>query len=154
MKWNFLRTNLLRLMLFLILPSLTACTWQQNLELSRHREKWQEQNITNYRYKISIISDWGANEWMPLTVVAKNGETISVIDKNGNDRPLELSTITSFDAMFQEIDDSLSARHREVETEYDQVYGFPVHMHIFYNDRGVGGETSRDYTVGDFEILP
>jgi hypothetical protein len=145
--------SFLFLIVFPLLLSLTACKLEQKHELARNREKWQAAQVTDYGYKSAIISSWGANEFMPLSIVVKEGQLISVTDKDGHDQPLEWNTIAGVGAMFEEVEASLSARNRKVEVEYDPTYGFPAHVYIFYNDRGVGGEYSRDYTVSDFEVL-
>lgn len=142
-------------MLFPLLLSLTACTWEQKRELSRNQEKWQTQNITDYRYKVSIISYWGANELMPLTMLYQNGQLFSVVDSKGNVQELYWDEMGGIDAIFQEVEDSLARKRRDVaEIEYDPTYGFPSYVDIYYHETGVGAEYSRRYTIRDFEILP
>ena len=141
-------------MFFPLLLSLTACKWEQKRELSRNREKWRAQNITNYQYKVSIISSWGANQLMPLTMVYQNRQLVSVVDHEGNAQELYWHTLGGIDVIFQEVDDALAHRKRDLtEITYDPTYGFPTYVDIFYHETGVGAEDTKRYTISDFEIL-
>lgn len=155
MKRNIHLRLLLAFILLIFVLSLTACKWEQKRELSRNREKWQTQNLTEYRYKVSIISYWGENVLMPLTMFYRNGQLDSVLDRDGNIQESYWDTMGGIDAIFQEAEDALARRGREIEEiRYDPIYGFPTYIDIFYNERGVGSEYNRHYTVSDFEVLP
>lgn len=141
------------LFLLLLLP-LTGCKWEQSRELAQNREKWQAQNLTRYRYQVSIISHWGANEFMPLTLEFENGQLVSVVDKDGNVQESYWDTLGGVEALFQEVEDALAASRRDLtEIAYDPTYGFPAYINIYYHESGVGGETSRRYTISNFEVL-
>ncbi len=137
---------------------LTACkweqSWEQSSELSQNREKWEQKHISNYQYKVSIISIWGANRFMPLTVQVKDREVVLVLDKDGNNVTSNWKETASVESMFAEIETALSRKGREAEVVYDNAYGFPTYSDIFYNERGVGGEYHKRYTVSDLEVLP
>ena len=142
------------ILLFLLILALTACKWEQKHELALNREKWQAQNITDYRYKVSIISHWGANEFMPLTMVYEDGQLVSVVDNEGNAQELYWDAIGGLEAIFHEVEDALANKRRNItDIQYDLTYGFPAYVDIYYHESGVGGETSRRYTISDFEVL-
>ena len=91
---------------------------------------------------------------MPLTIVVKHGETVSMMDKDGNELDIAWERLVGIDAIFQEVEDALSRRLRDVkEITYDPIYGFPTSIEIFYNETGVGGENTRHYTISNFEVL-
>ena len=155
MKSNILQKIFLLTLLFALSPSLTACKWQQKRELSRNWEKWQAQNITNYRYKVSIISYWGGNSLMPLTMEYRNGQLVSVVDQGGDIQELWWDSMGGIEAIFQEVDTSLARKLRDVqEITYDPTYGLPTYVKIYYHETGVGGEYDRTYTISHFEVLP
>lgn len=155
MKRNIQQKIFLLILLFALAPGLTACKWAQKRELSRNREMWQAQNITNYRYKVSIISYWGANSLMPLTMEYRSGQLVSVVDKDGNVQELGWDSLSGIEAIFQEVDTSLARKRRDVEAiTYDPTYGFPTSIEIYYHETGVGGEYTRRYTIDHFEVLP
>ena len=142
------------ILLLALVPGLTACKWEQKRELSLNREKWQAQDITDYRYEISIISYWGENALMPLTLEYRNGQLISVVDTEGNVQELFWDRLGGINAVFQEVEDALARKKRKVEEiEYDPAFGFPTFVYIFYNQTGVGAEYTRRYTISHFEVL-
>jgi hypothetical protein len=143
------------LIAFLAAFMLTGCKWEQKRELSRNREMWQVQSIANYRYKISIISYWGENALMPLTMEYRNGQLVSVVDRDGNAQELWWDSLAGIEGIFREVDTSLARKLRDIEEiSYDPTYGFPTYVKIYYHETGVGGEYDRKYTISHFEVLP
>ncbi len=137
-----------------LLLSVSTSIWEQKRELSRNREKWQAQNVLNYRYHISIISSWGENALMPLTMEYRNGQLVSVLDREGNAQELWWDSLAGIEGIFQEEDTSFARKLREVqEISYDPMYGFPTYVKIYYHEMGVGSEDDRKYTISHFEIL-
>ena len=91
---------------------------------------------------------------MPLTMVYQNGQLSSVTENDGQVQELYWDTMGGIDAIFQEVEDALSAKKRDItQIVYDPVYGFPSDVNIYYHESGVGGEYSRRYTISDFEVL-
>lgn len=90
---------------------------------------------------------------MPLSIQVKDEKPILILDKDGNNVTAEWKDSANIDSIFAEIDNALSRSSRKVvEIRYDQNYGFPTYFDIFYDEKGVGGEYDRKYTISDFEI--
>ena len=149
----FKKCLLLSLMIIGFMLMLTACVMEQNLELTKNREKWEEKHITDYQYNISIISIWGANDLMPMSVFVKDGEPVLILDKDGNNLTSEWKDLASFEAMFEEIETALPLKSRKVEVAYNEIYGIPIDLIVSYNLTSVGGEYDRHYLIRDFEVL-
>lgn len=148
------RKCILLFILVALLLSLSTSKWEQKRELSRNREKWQAHNMLNYRYHVSIISYWGENALMPLTMEYRNGQLVSVLDRDGSVQELWWDSVAGIEGIFQEMDTALARKLRDVqEITYDPTYGFPAYVKIYYHETGVGGEYDRKYTISNFEVL-
>ena len=113
----------------------TCLSHKRLAKIGNWHKKEQAQNITNYRYQVSIIGSWGENHLTPLTMLYQNGQPVSVRDKDGNVREFFWDTIGGMDVMLQETEDALSTRRCEsIEIGYDPIYGFSTYVDIYYNE--------------------
>jgi len=78
-----------KLTLLLLALILAACTAGGGTELSRNQSKWQDANITHYRFDVSVGCFCLFRSQMPMTVEVQNGEIVSMIDVNGEAFPMD-----------------------------------------------------------------
>jgi hypothetical protein len=90
---------------------------------------------------------------MPMSVLVKDRETVLILDKNGNIVTSGWKELTSFEAMFEEIETALPLKSRKVEVAYNEIYRIPIDLIVSYNLTSVGGEYDRHYSIRDFEVL-
>jgi hypothetical protein len=96
---------------------------------------------------------------MPLAVEVKDGEVVSLADKDGNpisaNDPLfeYFNTFATIDRLFAELEGAMgSADAGEITVKYDAALGFPAEASIDYIKEAVDDELY--VTVSGFEQLP
>ena len=146
-------------LLLLLVFVLAACSATgQGSELSRNRETWQDANITHYRFQLAVVCFCPVSSIMPLTVVVKDGEIVSMMDVNGNDYPdgdpfgefvLKYATI---DRIFSELDTDSVREADKLTVSYDPTYGFPTEISIDFIELAMDDELGLYVTA--FEPLP
>jgi hypothetical protein len=145
-------STLYRLTVFLLVLSLVACTGGSVLE--QNRQKWQDAAISHYRYEVSIgcFCPWGT--LMPLHVEVKDGQVVSLTDKDGNPVPENFAETfnkaATIEDLFAVAETALNDAD-EVQMEYDPTYGFPTTISIDYIKAAVDDEIG--YSVTGFEVI-
>ncbi len=148
----------MRKILFVLLAILmTGCAslvGQASGELSE-QEKWQDANISHYRYELSISCFCIFAQDMPLVIEVQDGEVVSMEYKSGKE--IDASNLELFqrydtiDKIFAELVKAQSEAER-VEVSYDETYGFPTQVTI---DQAVQAADDELYlTISNFEALP
>ncbi len=136
---------------------LTACSLGGS-ELSRNQKKWNDANITHYRYELNIGCFCAFRSDMPLTVEVLNGEVVSMTGVDGtaitNEDPF-YETFTKYatiDRLFSELEADLGGEADEVTVKYDATYGFPTDINIDFIKNAVDDELHLG--ASGFESLP
>lgn len=134
---------------------LTACSassgYDQNLK------KWQDADVTHYRYTLFIGCFCAFMDQMPLTIEVKDGGVVSVTRTDGRPAvPADMDyqffePYLTIDRLFLELGAELSGDADEVAVTYDPVYGFPVSIAIDQIKVAMDDELSLQ--ISDFEIL-
>ena len=143
------------LFLFLVLV-LTACSALGQSDFSRNQQKWQDANISHYRFNLFIGCFCIFTQDMPLIIEVKDGEIISMEYSTGN--PLDDSNREYFtkyatiERLFSELEADLGGEADEVTVTYDATYGFPTEVSIDYIKEAADDELY--FTVSGFEALP
>ena len=148
----------MRKILFVLLAILmTGCAslvGQASGEMSE-QEKWQDANISHYRYELSISCFCIFAQDMPLVIEVQNGEVVSMEYKSGKE--IDASNLELFqrydtiDKIFAELEKAQNEAER-VEVSYDEKYGFPTQITI---DQAVQAADDELYlTISKFETLP
>jgi uncharacterized protein YceK len=119
------------------------------------QEKWQDANISHYRYELSISCFCIFAQDMPLVIEVKDGEVVSMEYKSGKEiDPSFLEQFQRFDTIdkiFAELETAQTEAER-VEATYDEEYGFPTQVTI---DQAVQAADDELYlTIANFEVLP
>ena len=147
-----------KLILVFLVLTLVACSSGGGSELSRNQQKWQDADITHYRFTLNIGCFCAFRSQMPATVEVQNGEVVSIIGADGeaistidpiNEYVLSYATI---DRIFAELDSDSVREADKLTVTYEPTYGFPSEIYIDFIERAIDDELS--ITVSAFEPLP
>src|SRR6185503_4242128 len=111
--------------LLVVLTLILAACSAGGSEFSRNREKWNDANITHYRFELNIGCFCAFRDQMPLTVEVLNGEVVSMTESDGS---VVENTDTNYqyyvpyatiDKLFSELEADLGSKAEEVAVTYD-----------------------------------
>ena len=137
-------------LLFLFLAvALAACSVMGQSDVERNQQKWQDANISHYRFQLNVGCFCVYRDQMPVTVEVKDGQVVSMTNVNG--QVLSETGPTAFIMTYATIDNIFAVLRTDevkkadtVTVTYDPTYGFPVDVSVDYSqemaDEG-GGET-------------
>lgn len=146
-----------KITLLLLALILTACNMGGS-KLSRNRSKWQEANITHYRFDLNVGCFCIFRSQMPMTVEVQDGRIVSMTDVNGEAFPLDDPTsefvlkYATIDRIFSELDSDSVREADKLTVSYDPTYGFPAEVAIDYIELAADDELYL--SVSAFEPLP
>ena len=145
-------------LLFIILIFILAACSIDGSELSRNQQKWQDANITHYRFELSIGCFCAFRDQMPLTVEVQDGQIVYMATVDGTlvldtDQNYELyAPHATIDLLFAEIDAAVNDGADSVTVTYDATYGFPTEIAIDQSQEIADEEMY--YSISGFEALP
>lgn len=150
-----------KLLFILMTLALAACTVAGNAlgsqsEIAQNKEKWENANITHYRYHLSITCFCVFSQDMPLIVEVQDGQVVSMEFQNGN--PIDAGSRELFekyatiDRLFTELEADLNGAADEVTAKYDATYGFPTEVTIDFVKDATDDELYLN--LSNFEKLP
>lgn len=149
------------LFIFLTL-ALAACTAAGNAmggqsEIEQNKEKWQDANISHYRYRLSITCFCIFSQDMPLLIEVQDGEVVSMEFQSGNEIDADSRELfekyATIDRLFTELEADLNGAADEVTIKgYDATYGFPTEVTIDFIKEAADDELYL--TLSNFEELP
>ena len=144
--------------LILLAFILVACS-AGGSELSRNQQKWEDANITHYRFELNISCFCAFRDQMPLTVEVQDGKVVSMTYADGQavalDDPLReyFEKFATIDGLFAELESATSSADAgDIIVKYDAALGFPTEASIDYIKEAVDDELY--ITVAGFEALP
>ena len=150
-----------KLLLVLMTLVLAACTavgsaMGSQSEIEQNKEKWQDANISHYRYNLHISCFCVFVENMPLVIEVQDGEVVSMEFQNGAEIDPSLHELfdkyATIDRLFAEIEAGLNGAADKVTVEYDPTYGFPTKADFDFEEMAIDDELYL--TISDFEALP
>ena len=150
-----------KFLLLILALVLTACASNAAAgasEFSQNQEKWEDANITHYRFNLDMVCFCAFRDQMPLTIEVRDGQVVSITNNAGTE---VLDTDPSYEffmpyatiaQLFAELDANLNGNADEVTVKYDETYGFPTELNIDFVKEAVDDELYL--TVSGFEPLP
>jgi hypothetical protein len=142
----------LRLTVFVLLLFLTACS--SKTALRENQQKWAGQKITHYRFEVTIGCNCPWRSLMPLTVEVKDGEVITMTDKDGQPTPANyadtFNQAASIEKLFTILDQAIGSASK-VTVVYNPDYGYPQSIVIDYSKLVYDDEIG--YYVKNFEVV-
>ncbi len=147
--------KILFVLLAVLLTGCAALVGQASGDSNADQEKWQDANISHYRYELGISCFCMFSADMPLVIEVKDGQVVSMEYKSGKEiDPAFLEDFQRYDTIdkvFAELKKAQSEAER-VEVTYDEKYGFPTQITI---DRAVQAADDELYlSISNFEVLP
>ena len=150
-----------KFLLLLLALVLTACASAASAgasEFSQNQQKWEDANITHYRFDVNISCFCAFRDQMPLTIEVRDGQVVSLANVNG-DQVLDtdpnyqfFAPYATLDLLFSELDAALNGKADKVTVTYDETYGFPKDVTIDFVEEATDDELYL--TVTNFEPLP
>jgi hypothetical protein len=127
-------------------------------QLSANSQKWESQAVRHYRMNVSILCFCAFRDRMPLTVEAKDGKLISVVDNKGRavpaDDPLRTmddSQLLTVEGLFGYTRDAIQ-RADETRVSYDPQAGYPVSISVDWIKMAMDDELGVQ--ISGFQVLP
>jgi hypothetical protein len=140
------------LTIFVLFLALTACA--SKTALRENQQKWAAQNVSHYRFDLTIGCNCPWRSMMPLKIEVKDGQVVSMTDKDGRPTPSNyadtFNKAASIENLFA-ILDSATGSASKVTVEYDTGYGYPKSIVIDYSKMVYDDEIG--YYVKSFEVL-
>ena len=136
---------------------LAACTSGESSEYDKNLARWNEANISHYRYQLFIGCFCPFGEDMPITIEVNNGEIISMTSGKGtvidSASPLYevVNRYSTIDRVFLALKADQTGDAEDVIVAYDPTYGFPANVAVDNIKEAVDDEIS--YQVSNFEVL-
>jgi len=146
-----------KIILITLIVMLAACS-AGGSELSRNQQKWQDANITHYRFELSIGCFCVFRDQMPLTIEVRDGQIVHMAAVDGTlvldtDQNYEFyAPHATIDLLFAEIEAAVNDGADSVTVTYDPTYGFPTEIAIDYSQEIADEEMY--YSISGFEALP
>jgi hypothetical protein len=150
-----------KLLLIFMTLVLAACTavgsaMGNQSEIEQNKEKWENANISHYRYHLSITCFCIFSQEMPLIIEVQDGEVLSMEYQSGNEidatsREL-FEKYATIDRFFAELEAGLNGAADEVTAKYDETYGFPTEVTIDFVKEATDDELYLN--LSNFEELP
>jgi Family of unknown function (DUF6174) len=143
-----------KIILSVLVFILAACSMGGS-EFSQNQKKWQNANISHYRFELNVGCFCAFRNNMPLTIEVQNGQVTSMSYADGTQ--VNESERTIFDAYstLDSLFDYTAARMKdaaEVKVTYDSTYGYPNEVSIDNNKEIADDELYL--SVSGFEKLP
>jgi len=146
-----------KIILLMLAFILAACSAGATTEFDKNLAKWNEANISHYRYSLFIGCFCAFRDQMPLTIEVKGGEVVSMIRPDGTtvnstDPSYDIfESYATIDRVFLKLEADQTGDADEVAVTYDPTYGFPANVAVDYIKEAVDDEIS--YQVSNFEML-
>lgn len=136
---------------------LAACSAATRSEYDQSLKKWDDADITHYRYTLFIGCFCPFAQDMPLIIEVKDGGMVSITRFDGT--PIETTdpaydtyvSYATIDRIFLKLETALSGEADDVIVAYDSVYGFPANIAIDYIKEAIDDELS--FQISSFEVL-
>jgi len=145
------------LLLTFVVLAFAACSMGNQTEIERNKEKWQDANVSHYRFNLNISCFCAFRQDMPLVIEVMDGKVVSMEYQTGNEidaanREL-FERYATIDRIFSELEADLAGAADEVTiAAFDATYGFPVEVTIDFVKEAADDELYL--TVAGFEALP
>lgn len=139
-----------------LLPLLvSACSPLGRRTLDQNRALWESQEISHYRFELTVGCFCIFSDRMPLTVEVRDGSVVSMTGAGGADVEEFRDFLSDFDTMeklFALVDEAIKMKVQTLEVEYDPTYGYPVSIYV--DPEALVADDEIGYYVANFQVLP
>lgn len=126
---------------------------------SSDRQKWEDANISHYRFELTLSCFCAFRDQMPLTIEVQDGEVVSMTFADGQAVPTDdpnyefYLTYGTMEKIFERIESAQTDPEAgEVTVTYDPTFGYPVDAAIDYIE--LAADDEMYLTVSGFAQLP
>ena len=128
---------------------------QNQSELDQNWQKWQDADISHYRYNLAISCFCVFSQDMPLIIEVQDGQVVSMEYASGNEIDAGsreyFQRFETIDRLFEQLQKDIGGEADEVVVTYNAAYGFPEEVKIDYVLEATDDELWL--TISDFEPL-
>lgn len=109
-------------------------------ELEQGQERWAQQNISTYTFRLQRICFCALVD--PVNVTVRDGDitTIVVADSQDELDPSMFAQFYTVDGLFQVVQDALDGDAHSVVVAYHSEFGYPVDVAIDYIEMAIDDE--------------
>jgi hypothetical protein len=107
-----------KLTFIFIVLALTACSMGSQTEIERNKKKWQDANVSHYRFNLFVGCFCVFSQDMPLVIDVQNGEVVSMEYQSGKE--IDASSRELFDK-YATIDRIFAELEKDINGEADEV---------------------------------
>lgn len=142
--------------IYIMLIFVLAACGGTSTEFDKNLMKWNDANVSQYRFQVGVSCFCPFGEVNPITVEVKDNQVISMMGANGveilDTDPLyaTLMNYATVDNLFTWTGQALADADK-VEVSYDATYGFPNKVAVDYITAATDDEIWVD--VSNFEVL-
>ena len=134
---------------------ISACTPLSITDLTHHEQNWKNNNISHYRFDLSVACFCAFSQLMPLSIEVVNGKILSMNYNNGDlvtgNEQIMFEEYKTIDALFNFTRASIATAD-EIHVKYDLKYGYPSNINIDFIKGAMDDELG--ITVQRFVPLP
>ena len=146
-----------KIILLLLALVLAACSAGATTDYEKNLAKWNDANISHYRYSLFIGCFCAFRDQMPLTIEVKDGEVVSMTRSDGTavnstDPSYDIfESYATIDRVFLKLEADQTGDADEVTVTFDSTYAYPANVAVDNIKEAIDDEIS--YQVSEFEIL-
>lgn len=146
-----------KIILLMLAFIIAACSAEATTEFDKNLAKWNDANISHYRYSLFIGCFCAFRDQMPLTIEVKDGEVVSMTRPDGTtvnstDPSYDIfESYATIDRVFLKLEADQTGDADEVAVTFDSTYGYPVNVAVDNIKEAIDDEIS--YQVSNFEVL-
>ncbi len=136
---------------------LAACSAGGSTEFDQNLQKWEQANVSHYRYTLFMSCFCAFMSDMPLTIEVQDDQVVSITRADGSivnptDAFREVYTpYSTIDLIFSKLQSDINGGADEVTVTYDATYGHPTNIAIDYIKEAIDDELSLE--ISNFEVL-
>ena len=146
-----------KIVLLMLALILAACSAGSTTDFDKNLAKWNDANISHYRYQLFIGCFCPFAGDMPLIIEVKDGEVVSMTRSDGT--PISQTdpsygvyeSYATIDRVFLKLEADQTGEADEVIVTFDSTYGFPANVAVDNIKEAIDDEIS--YQVSSFEVL-
>lgn len=144
------------ILMAIVLAACSAVATEAPSEFDSARQKWQQADVSHYRFNLNLSCFCAFAQDMPLVIEVQDGEVVSMEYQSGNE--IDATSLEFFqryatiERIFEELEKALGGGADAVTVTYDESYGFPIQADIDFVELAIDDELYL--TISGFEVLP
>lgn len=144
------------ILMAIVLAACSAVATEAPSEFDSARQKWQQADVSHYRFNLNLSCFCAFAQDMPLVIEVQDGEVVSMEYQSGNE--IDATSLEFFqqyatiERIFEKLEKALGGEADAVTVTWDEIYGFPIQADIDFVELAIDDELYL--TISGFEVLP